>query len=198
MTDRVLIRVGVAELPLRAQPLVESGIPRPADARYLVRRSHLVWVPGMWLAGLLVVGFSSVRATLSAWSDPAGGNARTIYGAMAAACLIAAVISAHRLVLGLHERRDVQHGRYRQGLHVLGLEGLLIAGREAHTWVPRMLLPDPVATTSSSGGAGVKSYRFVLADGRGRVEHLDCGVLTESALRAWTTQGRLPDGGGWK
>lgn len=193
-----LIRVSTAELPLLAQSLVEPGIPRSGDARFLVRRSHFVWIPAVWLAGLLVVGLSSLTATLKAWPDRADGDARVIYGAMAATCLVGAAFSARKLSLGLIERRDVLLDRYRQGLHVLGLEGLLVAGPDVHTWVPRALLPDPIVVTSSSGGAGAKSYRYVLTDDCGRVAHLDCGVLTESALRMWSKQGQLPDSPDWR
>lgn len=194
---RLLMQVSAVELPLRAQTLLDPEIPRPADARFQLRRTHLIWIPLAWLGPLLLVGFASLRSTIEAWPDPAAGPARIIYGALAAICLISAAVSAHRLVLGIGEREDVKQGRYRQGLHVLGLEGLLIAGRDTHTWVPRSLLPTPIDVTSKSGGAGVKSYAYVLADGTGRVERLDCGFPTQSALWLWTQHGYLPDGGGW-
>lgn len=157
-----------------------------------------MWIPLAWLGPLLLVGFSSLRMTIEAWPDPAAGPARIIYGSMTLICLICAAVSADRLVLGIREREEVKQGRYRQGLHVLGLEGLLIAGRDAHTWVPRRLLPEPIDVTSRSGGAGVKSYAYVLADGNGRVERLDCGSLTESALWLWAEHGYLPESGRWQ
>lgn len=194
----LLIRVSTAELPLRAQALLDPEIPRPVDSRFQVRRTHLVWIPLAWLLPLLVVGFASLRATVAAWPDQAAGPARIIYGSMTVICLIGAAVSAHRLVLGLGEREAVKQGRYRQGLHVLDLEGLLIAGRDAHTWVPRSLLPEPVDVTPKGGGAGVKLYAYVLADDAGHVERLDCGFTTQSALWMWTEHGHLPEGGGWK
>lgn len=195
---RLLIQVSVADLPQRAQALLDPEIPRPADSRFQVRRTYLVWIPVLWLAALLFIGFASLRATLAAATDPAGGSERIVYGAMAAICLGFAVVAAHRLILGIAERSEVQQDRYREGLHVLGLEGLLIAGRDAHTWVPRSLLPEPIDVTSKSGGAGVQSYAYVLADGAGRVERLGCGFPTRSALWLWAEHGHLPDGGGWR
>jgi len=195
---RLLIQVSAAELPLHVQALLNPEIPRPADSRFQVRRTHLIWIPLAWLGPLLVVGFSSLRSTIEAWPDPAAGPARIIYGAMAVICLIFGAVSVHRLVLGIGERDEVKQGRYRQGLHVLRQEGLLIAGRDTHTWVPRSLLPEPIDVTSKSGGAGVKSYAYVLADGTGRVERLDCGFPTQSALWLWTEHGYLPEGGWWK
>ncbi len=193
-----LVQVSAAELPPRAQALLDPERPRPEDSRFQVRRTHLVWIPALWLAALLIIGFSSLRATLAAGTDPAGGSERIIYGAMAAICLGSALFSAQRLLLGIAERTDVQQDRYRRGLHVLGLEGLLIAGRDAHTWVPRSLLPEPIDVTPKSGGAGVKSYAYVLADDAGRVERLECGFPTRSALWLWTEHGYLPEGGGWR
>jgi len=192
---RLLIRVSAADLPPCAQALLDPEIPRPADSRFLVRRTYPVWIPLAWLGPLLVVGFASVRETIAAWPDPAGA---AIYGALAAICLFFAVISAHRLILGIGERTEVKLDRYRQGLHVLGLQGLLIAGRGGHTWVPRSLLPEPIDVTPRGGGGGVKSYAYVLADGSGRVERLDCGFTTQSTLWLWSEHGYLPDGGGWK
>ncbi len=195
---RLLIAVSAADLPPRAQALLDPEIPRPADSRFQVRRTYLVWVPQAWLAALLVIGFASLRSTVAAWPDPAAGSARIIYGSMAVICLISAAVGAHRLVLGLSQRDEVKQGRYRRGLHVLGLEGLLIAGRDAHTWVPRSLLPEPIDVTSTSGGAGVTSYAYVLDDGAGRVERLECGLPTQSALWLWAKHGYLPEGGGWR
>ena len=194
---RLLIQVSAADLPLRAQALLDPENPRPAESRFQLRRTYLIWVPLAWLAALLVIGFASLRSTIAAWPDPAAGDARIIYGSMAVICLIAAAVGAHRLVLGLREREEIKQGRYRQGLHVLGSEGLLIAGRDSHTWVPRSLLPEPIDVTPKSGGAGVKSYAYVLADGAGRIERLECGFATQSALWLWTAHGYLPEGGGW-
>ncbi len=194
----LLVRVPAAELPARVGALLDPQTPRPPDSRFQVRRLHPVWIPAAWLAALLVVGHASTRAAVAAWSDPAGGAARIIYGGMAATCLFFAVVSVHRLAVALNERREVTLGRYRQGLHVLGAEGLLVAGRDEHTWVPRALLPAPVEVTSRGGGASVKSYAYFFDDGRGRVERLDCGVLTESALWRWAGHGDLPDGNGWR
>lgn len=195
--SRLLIQVSAAELPLRAQALLDPEVPRPADSRFQIRRTYLIWIPLAWLIPLLVVGFASVRSTIAAWPDPAAGPARIIYGSIAVICLASAAISAHRLILGIGERDDVKRGRYREGLHVLGLEGLLIAGRGVHTWVPRHLLPEPIDVTSRSGGAAVKSYAYVLTDATGRVERLDCGFPTQSALWLWAEHGYLPEGGWW-
>lgn len=196
--SRLLIGVSTAELPPRAQALLDPEIPRPPDSRFQIRRTYLIWIPLAWLVCLLVVGFSSLRATIEAWPDPAAQPARITYGSMTVICLIFAAVSAHRLVLGLSEREEVKQGRYRQGLHVLGLEGLLIAGRDTHTWVPRPLLPEPIDATTRSGGAAVKIYAYILADGTGRSERFDCGFPTQSALWLWTSHGYLPEGGGWK
>lgn len=195
---KLLIQVSAADLPPRTQAVLDPERPRPVDSRFQVRRRYLVWVPLAWLSVLLVIGFASLRATLAVETDPAGGSQRIIYGAMAAICLGFALVSAHRLLLGIAERSEVQQDRYRQGLHVLGLEGLLIAGHDAHTWVPRSLLPEPIDVTPKSGGAGVKSYAYVLADDAGRVERLECGFPTQSALWLWAEHGHLPEGGGWR
>ncbi|MGI9161889.1 MAG: hypothetical protein ACR2JI_03030 [Mycobacterium sp.] len=194
----LLVGVSTAELPLHVQAVLDPEIPRPAESRFQLRRTHLIWVPLAWLLPLLVVGFSSLEATIAAWPDPAAGPARIIYGSMTVICLTFAAVSAHRLVLGIGEREEVKQGRYRQGLHVLGTEGLLIAGRDAHTWVPRPLLPEPVAVTARSGGGGVQVFAYTLADGNGRVARLDCGFPTQSALWLWAEHGYLPDGIGWK
>lgn len=193
-----LIQVSAAELPPRAQALLDPERPRPSDSRFQVRRTYLVWVPLAWLAALLVIGFASLRATLAAGTDPAGGSEQIIYGAMAAICLGFALVSARRLLLGIAERSEVQQDRYRRGLHVLGLEGLLIAGRDAHTWVPRSLLPEPIDVTPKSGGAGVKSYAYVLSGDAGSIERLECGFPTQSALWLWAEHGLLPEGVGWR
>lgn len=196
--SRLLVKVSTAELPLRAQALLDPEMPRPVDSRFQVRRTHLIWIPLAWLVPLLVIGLASLRSTIAVWPDPAAGPNRIIYGSMAAICLIFAAVSAHRLALGIGERDEVRRGRYRQGLHVLGREGLLIAGRDAHTWVPRSLLPMPIDVASRSGGGGVKSCAYVLADGTGRVERLGCGFATQSALWLWAEHGYLPEGGRWK
>jgi len=194
--SRLLINVNAAELPLCAQALLDPEIPRPSDSRFQIRRTHLIWIPLAWLVPLLVVGLASLRSTIAAWPDPAAA-ARVVYGAMAVICLIFAAVSTHRLALGIRERDEVKRDRYRQGLHVLGAEGLLIAGVDAHTWVPRSMLPEPIEVSSRSGGSAVKSYAYVLADGTGRVERLGCGFATRSALWLWAEHGYLPAGGRW-
>jgi hypothetical protein len=105
-SDRILVQVSAEELPLRAQALLDSGIPRPVDTRFLARRTHLSWIPAAWLAGLLLVGFASVRATIAAGLDPAAGAERLIYGALAAVSLVGAVFAAGKLLQGLAERDD--------------------------------------------------------------------------------------------
>lgn len=195
---RLLIGVSTAELPRRAQALLDPEIPRPTDSRFQIRRTYYIWIPLAWLGVLLIVGFSSLRATIEAWPDPAAGPARIVYGSMTAICMFFAAVSAHRLVLGISEREEVKQGRYRQGLHVLGLDGLLIAGRDTHTWVPRSLLPEPIDVTPRSGGGGVKLYAYILADGTGRSERVDCGFPTHSALWLWTEHGYLPEIGFWE
>ncbi len=107
----MLIGVSAAELPLRAHALLDPEIPRPADSRFQVRRTHLVWIPLAWLGPLLVVGFSSLRSTIAAWPDPAAGPARVIYGSMTTLCVIFAAVCAHRLALGIGERDAVKQGR---------------------------------------------------------------------------------------
>lgn len=196
--SKLLIGVSAAELPLRVQALLDPEMPRPANSRFQIRRTYLIWTPLAWLGPLLLVGFASLRSTVAAWPDPSATPARITYGSMTVICLVSAAISAHLLILGIGEREHVKQGRYREGLHVLGLEGLLIAGRDVHTWVPRALLPEPIDVTPRSGGGGVKLYAYILADGTGRVERLDCGFLTQSALWLWTEHGYLPEGGCWK
>lgn len=199
MQDPVLlVRVPAADLPSPVRALLAPLTPRPSYSRFQVRRLHPVWVPAGWLAALVVVGHSSTRYAVAAWWDPAAVAARIIYGGMAATCLFFATVAVYRLAVALNERREVKLGRYRRGLHVLGTEGLLIAGDDEHTWVPRDLLPEPIEVASRGGGATVKSYAYVLDDGRGRVERLDCGVLTQTALWMWAEHGRLPDGRDWR
>ena len=196
--DRILVQVPAQELPLRAQALLDSGIPRPAGSRFLARRTHLSWIPAAWLGGLLLVGFASVRTTIAAGLDPAAGAERIIYGALAAVSLVGAVFAAGKLLQGLAERRDVQRGHYRRGLHVLGRDGLLIAGRDHHTWVPRAMLPPATdVTDQTGGGSSPPSYAFFIVDDAGRMDRLDCGILTKSALWMWVERGQLPEGDGW-
>jgi len=196
--DRILVQVPAEDLPPSAQALLDSGIPRPAGSRFLVRRTRVIWIPALWLAGLLAVGIASLRATVTAGLNPDAGAERLIYGAMTAVCLVGAIVSARKMLQGLAERRDVRRGAHRQGLHVLGMEGLLIAGRDRHTWVPRELLP-PAAEVSgpASGGDSVPSYAYFIVDGENRMERLDCGILTKTALWMWAEHGELPEGSGW-
>jgi hypothetical protein len=197
-SDRILVQVSAEELPLRAQALLDSAIPRPADSRFLARRTHLSWIPAAWLAGLLLVGFASVRTTIAAGLDPAAGAERIIYGALAAVSLVGAVFAAGKLLQGLAERRDVQRGHYRRGLHVVGRDGLLIAGRDHHTWVPRAMLPPATdVTDQTGGGSSPPSYAFFIVDDAGRMDRLDCGILTKTALWMWAEHGQLPEGSGW-
>jgi hypothetical protein len=196
--NRVLVRVPAAELPLRARALLDPGLPRPDDSRFLVRRTHLSWVPAAWFLGLLVVGISSLWATIAAGLDPQAGAERFIYGSMGAICLVGASFAARKILQGLAERRDVRRGDYRQGLHLLGLEGLLIAGPEVHTWVPRSQMPPVIDMTGpGSGGQHLPTYTYVIVDDRQRMERLDCGAQTRTALWMWTEHGQLPDGGDW-
>ena len=196
--DRILVRVPAGDLPLRVQGLLDSRIPRPAGSRFLARRTHVSWMPAAWLAGLLVVGVASLRATIAAGLDPAAGAERIIYGALAAVSLVGAVFAAGKLLQGLAERRDVQRGHYRRGLHVLGREGLLIAGRDLHTWVPRAMLPPATDVTDQTGGGNAPpAYAYFIVDDAGRMDRLDCGILTKSALWMWVERGQLPEGDGW-
>ena len=196
--DRILVRVSAGELPLRAQALLDSSSPRPTGSRFLVRRTHAQWIPAAWLAGLLVIGIASLRSTLAAGLDPQAGAERIVYGSLAAICLVGAAFAAGKLVQGLAERRAIRRGRYRRGLHVLGREGLLIAGRGTHTWVPRDLMPEPVEISGPASGAGHSpSYAFIMIDDHERMERLDCGITTKTALWAWAEHGQLPEGDGW-
>jgi len=196
--DRILVQVPADELPLRVQALIDPGIPRPAGSRFLARRTHVIWIPAAWLVGLLVVGISSLRATIAAGLDPSAGAERVIYGATAAVCLVGALFAAGKLLQGLAERRDVRRGSYRRGLHVLGRDGLLIAGSDRHTWVPRALIPPATdVTDSSSGGTSPPAFAYFIIDDAGRMDRLDCGILTKSALWMWAEHGQLPEGNGW-
>ena len=196
--DRVLVRVSAAELPLRARALLDATVPRPADARYLARCTHVSWVPAAWLAGLLLAGLLSLRSTIAAGLDPASGDERFVYGALAAVCLLGAMFAAGKFLQGLAERRALGRGDYRQGLHVLGAEGLLIAGRDTHTWVPRTRLPAPLDRSGTTGaGSHSPSFAYVIVDDRERMERLDCGIATKNALGLWGRTGELPEGDGW-
>jgi hypothetical protein len=195
--DRILVRVDADSLPLRARALLDSGIPRPANSRFLVRRTYVSWAPAAWLVFLLVIGIASLRATIAAGLNPSAGAERTIYGVMTAICLFFAVFAAGKLIVGLTERRDVKRGDYRLGLHLLNLDGLLIAGRHLHTWVPRSMLPEPVKVTSGSGESVSVTYVYTLADDEGRTDRLECSTLENTALWMWQEHGQLPEGGGW-
>ena len=196
--DRILVRVSAEALPLHAQALLDSSSPRPAGSRFLVRRTHAQWIPAAWLAVLLVVGIASLRSTLAAGLDAQAGAERIVYGSLAAICLVGAAFAAGKLVQGLAERRAIRRGRYRRGLHILGREGLLIAGRGTHTWVPRDLMPDPMEISGPASGAGHSpSYAFIMIDDHERMERLDCGITTKNALWLWAEHGQLPEGDGW-
>ena len=196
--DRILVRVSAEDLPLRAQALLDSGIPRPANSRFLVRRTYISWAPAAWLVFLLVIGISSLRATIAAGLDPSAGSERIVYGVMAAICLFFAVFAAGKLIVGLTERRDVKRGDYRLGLHLLGLDGLLIAGRDLHTWVPRGMLPEPVKVTTGSGESVSVTYVYALGDAEGRADRLECGFLENMALWMWQEHGHMPEGSPWR
>ncbi len=195
--DRMLVRVNADGLPLRVSALLDSGIPRPANSRFLVRRTYISWAPAAWLVFLLVIGIASLRATIAAGLNPSAGAERIIYGVMTAICLFFAVFAAGKLIVGLTERRDVKRGDYRLGLHLLDLDGLLIAGRDLHTWVPRGMLPEPIKVTSGSGESVYVTYVYTLADDEGRAARLECSTLENTALWMWQEHGQLPEGGGW-
>ena len=196
--DEILVRVDAERLPLRARALLDSGIPRPAHSRFLVRRTYISWAPAAWLVFLLVIGISSLWATIAAGLNPSAGDERVIYGVMAAICLFFAVFAAGKLIVGLTERRDVKRGDYRLGLHLLGLDGLLIAGRDVHTWVPRGMLPEPVKITSGSGESVFVTYVYTLVDAEGRADRLDCTTFENMALWMWQEHGHMPEGSEWK
>ncbi len=195
--DRMLVRVDADGLPLRVRALLDSGIPRPANSRFLVRRTYISWAPAAWLVFLLVIGIASLRATVAAGLNPSAGAERIIYGVMTAICLFFAVFAAGKLLVGLTERRDIKRGDYRLGLRLLDLDGLLIAGRDLHTWVPRGMLPEPVKVTSGSGESVYVTYVYSLADDEGRADRLECSTLENTALWMWQEHGQLPSGGGW-
>ncbi len=193
-----LVRVPAEDLPGPARALLDPGVPRPAGSRFLPRRTRHIAPPAAWLVALLVIGIVSLRLTLASGLDPGAGDARLLYGGVAAVCLVGALFSAGKLLQGIAERRGIHRGTYRRGLHVLGREGLLIAGGDEHTWVPRASLPTAEARRASSGGDHVASYAFVIVDDRQREERLECGGATMSALSMWAQHGQLPDGGGWR
>jgi hypothetical protein len=193
----MLVRVKADGLPLRVRALLDSGIPRPANSRFLVRRTYISWAPAAWLVFLLVIGIASLRATIAAGLNPSAGAERIIYGVMTAICLFFAVFAAGKLIVGLTERRDVKRGDYRLGLHLLDLDGMLIAGRDLHTWVPRGMLPEPVKVTSGSGESVFVTYVYALADDEGRADRLECSTLEKTALWMWQEHGQLPEGSGW-
>lgn len=196
--DRLLVLVEADALPPRVRALLDPDIPRPPGSSFLVRRTHVGWVSGAWLTALLVIGIASLRATIVAGLDPTAGDERLIFGALAAVCLVGAAFAARTLLQGVVERSDVRSGRYRQGLHLLDRDGLLIAGRDRHTWVPRARLPAPLEISGPRSGSGHSaSFAFVIVDDHERMERLDCGALTASALRIWAEHGRMPVGGGW-
>lgn len=195
---RTLVRVPARDLPPQARALLDPGLPRPETARYLVRRSRVVWIPLAWLIGLLVVGLASLRMTLAAGLDPAAGDGRMVYAALAAASLVGALFAGGKLVQGMSERRDIAIGAYRQGLHVLGTDGLLIAGRHVHTWVPRDCMPPAMQIREGGGGSHVAIFAFVIVDDSQRTERLDCGFATTTALQSWAEDGVLPQGNGWR
>lgn len=188
---RIAIRVAADHLPLRVRSLLDAETPRPPESRYRVRRTHLAWPAAASFTGLAIVGVVAIRAAISSTADH-----RVVYGSLAAISLLAAALCLPALLRGIAERRAVGAGSYRQGLHLLGPEGLLIAGREVHTWVPRGSMPAGVDVTPPGGGPQIPVYAYDLrADGRS--ERLECGPATHIALRLWAERGVLPDGGGW-
>ncbi|MFM9136411.1 MAG: hypothetical protein ACKOT0_13425 [bacterium] len=195
---RTLVRVPARDLPPQARALLDPGLPRPESARYLARRSRAVWIPLAWLIGLLVVGLAGLRMTLAAGLDPATGDGRVGYAALTAASLVGALFAGGKLIQGMSERRDVASGAYRQGLHVLGRDGLLVAGRHVHTWVPRDKMPAAMQLSDRGGGSHVARFAFVIVDDAQRMERLDCGIATTTALRSWAERGVLPEGDGWR
>lgn len=196
--DRILVQVPDRDLPARVQALLDAQTPRPDGSRFLARRTHVTWIPLVWLVGLLMVGLTSLGATVTAGLDPTAGDERIVYGAIASVCLVGATLSAAKLLQGLAERRDVRRGDYRKGLHILGSDGLLIAGDDLHTWVPREKLPQATDVTDARGGGNSPPvYAYFIVDDAGRMDRLDCGGMTQSALWMWKEHGQLPEGGGW-
>ncbi len=196
-TTGILVRVPAKDLPSAARNLLDPYIARPPNARFLVRHSRNVWAPAAWLIALLIIGIVSTRATITAGLDPDAGAQRFIYAVIAAVAWVSALFAARAFLLGLTERRAFRAGTYRQGLHVLGLEGLLIARRDEHTWVPRESLPPAVDVTTHSGGRKIQSFTFLIVDASGQLDRLDCGVLTKNTLSMWCNHAYLPDGNGW-
>ena len=198
-SDRILVRVDAKELPQPAQAVLDSVVPRPTGTRFLPRRTHATWIPAAWLIGLIAVGAVALRATVAAGLDAQAGDDRLVYGAVTAACLVGAVFAAGKVMQALLEMRAVRRGEYRRGLHVLGSEGLLIAGRDTHTWVPRSHLPAPIDLSGPRSGSGhAPSFAFIIVDEHERMERLDCGIVTMHALRRWCEQGHMPEGAGWQ
>lgn len=196
--DRILVQLPRRDLPARVQALLDAQTPRPDGSRFLARRTHVTWIPFAWLVVLLMVGLASAGATVTAGLDPTTGDERIVYGAIAAVSLVGATLSAAKLLQGLTERRDVRRGDYRKGLHILGRDGLLIAGDDLHTWVPREKLPKATDVTDTrSGGTSPPAYAYFIVDDTGRMQRLDCGGQTQSALWMWKEHGRLPEGGDW-
>lgn len=196
-TTGILVRVPAKELPPVARNLLDPHIPRPPNSRFLVRHSRNVWAPAAWLIPLLIIGTVSTRATLVAGLDPDAGAQRMIYAVLAAVAWVSAMFAARAFLLGLSERRAIRVGTYRQGLHILGLEGLLIARRDEHTWVPRESLRPAVDVTSHSGGGKTQGFTFLIVDSSGQLDRLNCGVLTKNAVSMWCNHAYLPDGNGW-
>ena len=194
---RILIRVNAADLPEHVRALLDPTRARPAQARFQVRRTHVSWSPAAWLIGFLVVGTSSAAATITAGLSEQTGAERIVYGTMTAICFVAAIFCARVMLRGLAEFRDHRRGYYRQGLHVLGDEGLLIAGRDEHTWVPLALMPPPIDVTPPGSRNG-KSFAFIIVDDFERMERLDCGFFTKRDLWLWSKHGILPEGRAWR
>lgn len=187
---RILIRVPADDLPPRARLLLDSDGPRLPDTRFLARRTQVVWAPAAWLTVLLPVGAAAIVALSR------GGDGRAVYAVIAAMCLGFAAVNIRALLRGLAEREQIRRGAHRLGLHLIGLEGLLVAGRAVHTWVPRALLPEAVDVTPPGGGPQVPIYAVDVTDGS-RSERLEFSGPTRMALWMWAQHGVLPDGDGW-
>lgn len=98
---------------------------------------------------------------------------------MAVICSIAVRPASHRLGCPRPQSWDeVKQGRYRRGLHVLGLEGLLIATR-AHLGPALVARAD---RRDSPRVAGLGDSPTPMSSTRGgRVGTLECGLPTQSA-----------------
>lgn len=191
---RILIRVAADELPPRPRLLLAGDVPRPPDTRFQVRRSQVVWAPAAWLTVLLPIGAAAIVA-LSRGGGPAGDR-QVVYAAIAAMSVGFAAVNVRSLLRGLAEREQIRRGEHRLGVHLIGLEGLLVAGRAEHTWVPRALLPPAVDVTPPGGGPQVPIYAVEVTDGS-RSERLEFSGPTRMALWTWAQHGMLPDGEGW-